>query len=129
MSEVEYVSLAVSVATFLGWLYMWGYKMGAMNTKVDTLWQVYVKDALSETRRPHGNPKPFTDNLFTANMKVTIEKIGFCDIGKTIDDVDVVLKLEKKLGPELQKIAEENKLPYRVVLGTALLITKEFKRK
>jgi hypothetical protein len=130
MSEVVvYGSLAASVASLIGMLYMAGYKMGAMQTKVDCLWQIYVKDALSEARRPHGNPKLIDVNkLFPPNLKLTIEKI-FCERNKPTSDPDLAIQIEKTLGKELGQIAEENKLPYRVILGTALLIAKEFKNK
>jgi hypothetical protein len=110
-------------------LYTVGYKMGAMQTKVECLWEIYVKDALSEARRPHGNPKFINVNkLFTGNLRLTLEKL-LCEGGKVSSDSDIIIHIEKSFGKELSQIAEENQLPYRVILGTALLIAKEFNAK
>ena len=98
----------------------------AMQTKLDCLWQIYVKDALSETRRKHGNPKPIDlKGIFKQPVKLQIAKACLCNRHRTPTDADLVLKIERDVGQDLAKIAEENNLPYRVVLGTALLIAKD----
>jgi len=128
MSEVAvYISLATSVASLFAWLYTLGFKIGAMDTKVNTLWEIYVKDALSEARRPHGNPKLIeVSKLFTSTLKLQIGKIALCNSPrKSPSDSDLVVKIEKQLGRELERIASENKLPYRIVIGTALLMAKD----
>ena len=125
-----YLTLAVSVASLLAWLYTAAFKLGALSTKVDTLWEIYVKDALSEARRSHGNPKPIEiQKLFPPTARIQIEKLTLCTTAKPKTDTQLLLKLQKDFGNELTKISEENKLPYRAVLGTALLIAKEFNNK
>jgi hypothetical protein len=100
-----------------------------MDTKVNTLWDIYVKDALSEARHPHDNPKHIDVNaLFSTPLKHQLEKLGLCTTGsKNVADSDLVVKIEKQFGEELEKIAAKNSLPYRLILGTALLMVKDTK--
>lgn len=117
------VSLVLSILSFLAWVYTVGFKMGRLETQVGTLWDIYVKDALSEaTRLSRSNPINI-HALFNENLKETIRKIGDNMKSKHKHN-DLIIAIEKNLGNELMKIATEKKVPYRTLLGTALLIAE-----
>jgi len=129
MSAVEQVglvaSLIMSAVSFLAWIYTMGFKMGALDTKVTTLWEIYVKDALSEAARlSRGNPERVTAHeLFSENLREEIRQA--CNDLKNRHRHDEVLTcLEKKFGDELMKVATDKKVSYRVVLGVALLFVE-----
>jgi len=117
------VSLVLSILSFLAWVYTVGFKMGRLETQVGTLWDIYVKDALSEaTRLTRSNPINI-QNLFNENLKETIRKIGNNMKSKHKHN-DLIITIEKTVGNELMQIATEKKVPYRTLLGTALLIAE-----
>lgn len=120
------VSLIMSAISFLAWVYTVGFKMGALDTKVSTLWEVYVKDALSEARTRSGNPEPLNiQEYFSETLIDNIKRIGaLTKHGSKHKHDEFVIQLEKNFGDDLMKIATEKKLPYRVLIGTALLIAE-----
>lgn len=121
------VSLIMSTISFLSWVYTVGFKMGALDTKVATLWEVYVKDALSEVARMRsGNPEPFNiKEYFSETLIDNIKRIGaLTKYGSKHKHDELVIQLEKNFGDDFMKIATEKKMPYRVLIGTALLIAE-----
>ena len=120
------VSLIMSAISFLAWIYTVGFKMGSLETKVSTMWDIYVKDALSEARTRSGNPEPFNlHEYFSEALIDNIKRIGaLTKHGSKHKHDEFVIQLEKNFGDDLMKIATEKKLPYRVLIGTALLIAE-----
>jgi len=118
------VSLILSVISFLAWIYMVGVKWGTLDTKVSLLWEIYVKDALSETTRlQRGNPKPINvHEVFSEGVIEEIRKVG--ENNKNHKHEALLISIEKKLGDELMRIATEKKLSYRVILGFAVLLAE-----
>lgn len=119
------VSLLLSAVSFLAWIYTVGFRMGKLETQVGTLWEIYVKDALSEAARlSRGNPESITAlELFSENLREAIRQA--CNDLKNRHRHDEVLTcIEKKFGNELMKVATDKKVSYRVVLGVALLFVE-----
>jgi len=119
------LSLALSIISLLAWIYTVGFKMGRIETQVGTLWEIYVKDALSEAARlSRGNPEGITaQSLFSENLREAIKQA--CNDLKNKHRHDELLTcIEKKFGNELMKVATDKRVSYRVVLGAALLFVE-----
>jgi len=119
-----FVSLVLSIISFLAWIYTVGFKMGTMQTQLNTLWEVYVKDALSEARRgiKQGNPKPLEiTQLFNEEIQENIRRINS---EPKLKRAELLIRIEKTVGDELIKISIDQKIPYRTILGVALLIAE-----
>jgi len=119
------VSLFLSAVSFLAWIYTVGFKMGKLETQVGTLWEIYVKDALSEAARlSRGNPKGISAHeLFSDNLREAIRQ-ACNDLKNKHRHSEVLTCIEKQFGDELMKVATEKKVSYRVVLGVALLFVE-----
>jgi len=117
-------SLIMSLVSLLGWAYTLGVKLGSIETKVTTMWEIYVKDALSEARKgvKHGNPKPLEiRELFNDEIQQAIRKLN-CE--PKLKQHELLIKIEKTVGNQLMKISTERNIPYRTILGAALLVAE-----
>lgn len=126
MPELEsLVAIGVSVVSLAVTLYGVGYKMGRNDTKIDALWEIFMKNAVHFTTRDgavqHHSPLEVDEakvkELLSEDLVSRIRKFNGAKSPK--DKVYHWAMVEKTFGPELEKIGYEKNVPYRTLITVA----------
>lgn len=126
------IGLIVSLLNLVGLIYFLGVWKGQIDVRVDTIWDVYVKSALTDARQAgvlkQNSPLELSDNVnehFERNAMISkklLELYRFCS-KRGMSDSGIIFEFARRFGDEMDEYVCK---PLGINFGSALAAALQY---